>query len=113
MSPTHSSDTEEETLTLLGHAKQELIFATRRCRVCDKSRVRELFETTPLDADDATKHLSWASPDIAMMHFLLERGADGHLFNIRRVDRGSLEVVKLLSEFGFDIKSKVHTSLSP
>ncbi|GAB7330555.1 hypothetical protein MBLNU13_g02144t1 [Cladosporium sp. NU13] len=102
MSSTDISDTEEETLTPLEHAKQELIFATRRCRACDKSRVRELFETTPLDSDDATKYLSWASPDIAMMRFLLEHGADAHSFSIRYA---TMDEVKLLTEFGFDVKS--------
>ena len=74
-------------------------------------KVRRLFETTPLDADDATKYLSWASPDLAMMRFLLERGADAHSFSIRLAYHGSPDVVKLLTEFGFDVKSKGHIIL--
>ena len=74
-------------------------------------KVRQLFETTPLDADDATKYLSWASPDLAMMRFLLERRADVHSFRIRLAYHGSLDVVKPLTEFGFDIKSKGHIIL--
>lgn len=108
MSQTDSSDIEEETLTPLEHAKQELAWATW---AHNKSRVRELFETTPLGADDAAKYLSWASPDIVMMRFLLERGADAHSFSIRLAHRGSLDVVKLLAEFGFDVKSKGHIIL--
>ena len=111
MSQTESSDSEEDTRTPLEHAQQELVFATLRRRACDRSRVRELFETTPLDANDATKCLSWASPDLDMMRFLLEHGADAHSFSITSAASGSLDVLKLLLEFGFDVKSQGHLIL--
>jgi hypothetical protein len=89
-------------------AKQELVMAAL---AYDNVRVRELFETTPLDADDATEYLEWASPDLVMMRFLLERGANADSFSIRHAHHGSLDVLKLLAEFGFDVKSKGHIIL--
>ena len=108
MSQTDSFDSEEETRTPHDRAKQELVMATR---AHDKPRVRQLFETTPLDADDATEYLPWALPDVAMMRFLLEHGADARSISMRRAYRRSLDVVKLLTEFGFDVKSKGHIIL--
>lgn len=98
----------EEEETPHNHARRELVMAAR---AYDKPRVRQLFETTPLDADDATKYLVWASPDLPMMRFLLERGADANSFGIRSTCRRSLDVLKLLAEFGFDVKSEGHIIL--
>lgn len=97
-----------EDATAYDHARQELILAA--C-AHDKSRVRELFETTPLGADDATRYLVWAAPDLQMMRFLLERGADANSFSTRIVYYGSLDVLRLLAEFGYDVKSKGHKIL--
>ena len=107
MSRTDSPLSEEE-LTPYDHAKQELRMAAW---AHDKSRVRELFEMTPLGAEDATKYLSWASPDLAMMRFLLERGADPDSYSIRLACRKSLDIVRLLTEFGYDVKSEGHIIL--
>jgi hypothetical protein len=46
-----------------------------------------------------------------MMRFLLGRGADANSFSIRLVYRGSLDVLRLLAEFGYDVKSKGHKIL--
>lgn len=46
-----------------------------------------------------------------MMRFLLEREADAHSINIRSAYHGSLDVVKLLTESGFDIQSEGHILL--
>ena len=98
----------EEEETPHDHARRELV---RAAWAHDKPRVRELFETTPLDADDATKYLVWASPDIPMMRFLLERRADANSFAIQSARDWSLDVLKLLAGFGFDVKSKGHIIL--
>jgi hypothetical protein len=73
------------------HAKHELTVAAQ---ARNKTLVRELFETTPLDADDATEYLEWASSDLTLLRSL--RGAD---LNSHRMEsacrRGSLDVLKL------------------
>lgn len=107
MSQTDSSDSEEKTLTPYDRAKQELVMTAwahdnPKFANCLRRHHSMLI---------ATKYLSWASPDLAMMRFLLERGADVHSFRIRLAYHGSLDIVKPLTEFGFDIKSKGHIIL--
>lgn len=74
----------------------------------DSSRVRELFETTPINADDAIEYLEWASPGLPVMRSLLERGADAGSFNIRLASHGSVDGANLLSEVEFDVNFKGH-----
>ena len=81
------------------------------CRKEDTARNRELFRTTPLNAEDATAILRNALPDrVALMRCLLEHGADPTTALFLE-DLRDLDVLKLLTQFGFDIRSKGHLFL--
>lgn len=95
-----------EDETPYGRAKQELVMAAW---AFDSSRVRELFETTPLNSDDATEYLELASPGLPVMRSLLERGADAGSFNFRLASHGPVDVTNLPSEVHFDVKFKGHS----
>lgn len=81
------------------------------CRKEDIARIRELFRTTPLNAQDATALLRNALPDrIALIRCLLEHGADPNTAFLSE-DLRDLDVLKLLTQFGFDIRSQGHVFL--
>ena len=85
------------------------------CKTNDLARIQELFRTKPLSDADATNELkrglgsgSEATPT-PRIRCLLEHGADLNVLGIR--DIKSLDVFKLLAEFGFDIKTEAHLIL--
>jgi hypothetical protein len=70
-------------------------------------RVSQLFATTSLQADDATRALGHASTRPAVLRCLLMHGADPKAFG--RIERvRSAEVLRLLVEFGYDIRLTGH-----
>jgi len=88
------------------------------CRANDVERVRELFQTTPLAAADATDRLdslddeSPRLPYISLMRCLLENGADTNDLYFDCVERDRvLDVMKMFAEHGYDVKAKGHSIL--
>lgn len=102
MSATESSDEEASEHE---HAAQELELAIR---ANDTPRVHHLFKTTSLDRVDTAKHVDMYQ-NVPLMRCLLEHGADPNSCSLRGIK--SLEILKLLAEFGFDMISKGHTIL--
>jgi hypothetical protein len=113
MSSTESNEeayvyTEDEIFSENFHNLEELELA---CRKQDIARIHELFRTTPLNDRDATNLLRNSLPDrITLMRCLLEHGADPNTAFFSE-DLRNLDALKLLTEFGFDIKSQGHLFL--
>jgi hypothetical protein len=79
------------------------------CKANDVARVRELFATRPLNANDATICSATISP-VPLMRCLLEHGAD--IARCLRVDPpSSLDMVKLFVEFGYNVKAEGYKML--
>jgi hypothetical protein len=80
------------------------------CKTNDIAHVRELLATRPLNNNDATNCSLTGSPSLPLMRFLLEHGAD--LARYLLVDSPpSLDMVKLLVEFGYDVEAEGHKML--
>ena len=113
MSSTESNEeayvyTEDEIFSENFHNLEELELA---CRKEDTALSRELSRTTPLNAKDATALLRNALPDrIALIRCLLEHGADPNTAFFSE-DLRDLDVLKFLTQFGFDIRSQGHLFL--
>ena len=105
---TRQTEPTQKTDQLLSHeqAVQELRAAYQ---AGDVARTRNLFETTPLTVADANFILPRAKRNIPLMRCLLEQGADPNACGIRLLR--SLDALKLLTEFGYDIKSHGHLVL--
>ena len=73
------------------------------------SKIHELFAAGLADADDATTELEDSLDDPIMLRCLLELGAYVHTVDMTRVDSG--EALKVLAEFGYDIRSQGHLIL--
>jgi len=71
--------------------------------------MREIFAIEHLDKDCATK-CSRDAESLDMMRCLLEHGADISTYTNGRPPR-SLEKVKLLAEFGYDVRGEGHKIL--
>ena len=85
-------------------ARQRLILAVKEDNV---ERLSQLFTTTSLKVDDATRALGHALNNPAVMQCLLVHGADPRVFDkIERVR--SAEVLRLLVDFGYDIATTGH-----
>ncbi|KJY00693.1 hypothetical protein TI39_contig316g00002 [Zymoseptoria brevis] len=78
-------------------------------RTGDTARVRQLFTSGRLDAWDASAELKHTPRDPQILRCLLENGADAKGVNFRRINSG--EILRVLAEFGFDIKTKCHLVL--
>ena len=87
-------------------ALQELRSA---CKAKDASRVRELIAT--VDSEAATACLQCAWPDIDIMRMLLEHGADPSVCAKTFYLKKSIDIVKLLAGFGYDVKANGHLIL--
>ena len=79
------------------------------CAANNIPRVREIFAVESLDKDYASKY-SLDVESLDMMRCLLELGADILAYTNRRPP-GSLDRVKLLVEFGYDVKVEGHKIL--
>ena len=84
------------------------------CDNKDLSKAQQLFAPLNLASNDASKalrHISKKNLDTraSICRLLLEHGADANV--VPSITTTSLEVVKLLTEFGFDIKSEGHKIL--
>lgn len=74
-------------------------------------RIRELFQTTSLTSRDATNLLRNALPDrFSLMRCLLEHGGDPNI-GFFPEDLRNFDMLKLLTQFGFDIESQGHLFL--
>ena len=85
------------------------------CLEGDLSRVRQLFSDAELDDSDATDTLrSSRGYPLATIRCLLELGADVDQFVPWAASDGeiqSLEAMKLVVEFGYNVKTKGHLIL--
>ncbi|SMR52549.1 unnamed protein product [Zymoseptoria tritici ST99CH_3D1] len=75
----------------------------------DVDRIRQLYAAGRLDAEDVSEQLMQTPEDPVMLRCLLECGGDPNDISLRGV--GSGEELRILAEFGFDIKSKGHLIL--
>jgi hypothetical protein len=79
------------------------------CKAEDTTRIRQLLTTTILGSSDVT-HAFEGPFSVPVLRCLLECGANANL-----VTRGhkiqSLDQLKLLAEFGFDVRSEGHLIL--
>ena len=79
------------------------------CAANNISRVREIFAVESLDKDYATKY-NRDVESLDMMRCLFEHGADISAWTNRRPPR-SLDKMKLLVEFDYDVKAEGHKIL--
>ena len=79
------------------------------CAADDVSRVRGIFAAERLDKEYATT-CSRDAESLDMMRCLLEHGAEISTYTNGRPPK-SLEKVKLLAEFGYDVKAEGHKIL--
>lgn len=79
------------------------------CNNGDITHIRQLFAQGRLDADDASEAVEMNTHDPALIRCLLENGADPAIAEITLVESG--EVLRLLTKFGYDIKSHGHLVL--
>lgn len=88
-------------------ARQQLQSA---CRQRNLAHIRQLFSTTLLGGDDATQALADAIPHQELTRFLLEQRADPNSLTRLSAIR-SLDIIKLLVEFGYDLALTGHLVL--
>jgi hypothetical protein len=79
------------------------------CEAEDVTHVRQLLTTTILGSSDATAAFK-PSLSVPVLRCLLEGGADADSIVTKRRPQ-SLEQLKLLAEFGYDVRSKGHLIL--
>jgi hypothetical protein len=79
------------------------------CDEDDIPRIKRLFATTSLDSDDANKVFT-PRHSIQTLQCLLEHGANANGFVSSRY-APSLEALKILARFGYDVKGRGHLIL--
>lgn len=79
------------------------------CKADDLPRIRQLLTTTSLGRSDANGVFASSLP-LSVLRCLLEHGADADFIGSKNHDL-TLDVLKLLVEFGFDVKAKGHLIL--
>lgn len=99
-------------MTVTDAEARDLLF--QACDNKDLAKAQQLFAASNLaasDASEALRHISKNNLDTRapICRLLLEHGADANV--VPSITTTSLEVVKLLTEFGFDIKSEGHKIL--
>lgn len=77
------------------------------CKAGDLPRIRQLLTTTSLDRSDANGVFASSLP-LSVLRCLLEHGADADFIEKRGL---TLDVLRLLAEFDFDVKAKGHLIL--
>ena len=78
------------------------------CKADDVQRVAELFDNCTTTAADATACIEETTENLSMMRMLLEHGADPAACATTRCMQESIELIKLLVEFGYDIRVNGH-----
>jgi hypothetical protein len=78
------------------------------CDAGDIQRVAELIDSGSITAADATAGLEDTCDNLPLMRLLLENGANPAVCATTRCMGESIELVKLLVEFGCDIKGTGH-----
>lgn len=89
-------------------AVQELRLA---CNANDSKRVRGLLDNGSITAAGATACLTETWQDLSLMRLLLEYGADPAVCATTQYMTESFNLIKLLVEFGYDIKINGHCIL--
>lgn len=79
------------------------------CGSGDLAEIRQVFSDGIATSEDATNVLEEWSDDPTICRLLLENGADPNAVDINLVE--SAEILRLLAEFGYDIKSQGHLVL--
>ena len=79
------------------------------CNEEDISRIGQLLTTTPLNSADATNVIT-EQHSVCTLQCLLEHGADANRAR-SRIGVPSLDVLKILAKFGYDVKAKGHLIL--
>lgn len=88
--------------------RKQLQFA---CRAKDYNHIRQLLDNSSATAADATACLQDSYKDLSLVRVLLEHGADPAVCAQTSYMRDSMELVKLLVEFGYDISTNGHCIL--
>lgn len=101
-----SDSSEEEQESEHYEVVQELKSA---CDEDDIPRIAQLLTTTPLDSADATDVVT-KKHSIRTLQCLLEHGADADRIR-SKIRVPSLDVLKLLARFGYNVKAKGHLIL--
>lgn len=78
------------------------------CKADNIQRVAELLDNSSITAADATACLEETWQNLPLMRLLLEHGADPATCATTRCMRKSIGLIKLLVEFGCDIKGTGH-----
>lgn len=81
------------------------------CKAEDVDRVRELFDNGTVAAVNATLCLKETLENLPLMRLLLEHGADPSVCARICYMKRSFDLIKLLVEFGYDIKINGHCIL--
>lgn len=81
------------------------------CKAKDFSRVRGVLNESAVTAADATSCLKETRKNLPLMRLLLEHGADPSVCASTWYMKESFDLVKLLVEFGHDIKINGHCIL--
>lgn len=81
------------------------------CNAANTLRVRELLQGRTVSAYDVTTCLRNAWPKVEVMRLLLEHGAEPSMCATTRCMKHSSSIIRLLVEFGYDIKINGHCIL--
>lgn len=81
------------------------------CSANDSQRLRELLDSGSITRADATECLDMTVGKLSLMRMLLEHGADPAVCATPRCMKRSIDLVKLLVGFGYDIKINGHCIL--
>jgi aconitase A len=78
------------------------------CKADDVQRVAELLNGNSVTVADASECVEETTQNLPLMRLLLEHGADPAACATTRCMGESIELIKLLVEFGHDIKTNGH-----
>lgn len=84
---------------------------TDACGANDSQRLRQLLDSGSITRADATASLDSTLAKLPLMRMLLEHGADPAACAIPQFMKRSIDLVKLLVDFGYDIKINGHCIL--
>lgn len=81
------------------------------CSANDSQRLQELLDSGTVTRADANACLEFTKDQLPLMRMLLQHGADPAVCATTRLMKRSIDLVKLLVEFGYDIKINGHDIL--